>query len=52
MFNVETRYYYTSCGIDYYRVYLDGEFIFVGTLEDVDDYLYILEEINEEHSYL
>lgn len=39
---VTYNFAYVYCGLVYYKVYKDNEYIFTGTEEDVNDYLKLL----------
>ena len=43
MNNIETRFAYVYLGLCYYKVYLDGEYKFTGTEEDIQDFEDLLE---------
>ena len=40
---IETKFAYVYCGLIYYKVFLNGEYKFTGTEEDIEDYKDLLE---------
>ena len=43
MNNIETKFAYVHLGICFYKVYLNGEYKFTGTEEDIRDFEDLLE---------
>lgn len=40
---IETKFAYKYLGIDFYKIYLNGEYKFTGTEEDIRDFEDLLE---------
>lgn len=40
---IETKFAYVHLGITFYKVFRNGEYIFTGTEEDIQDYIDLLE---------